>query len=107
MKKSISFILFSIIILMAFSGCAKRINNEVKMVAEELKQANVVPDLSTIFSEEGVDNSTQSMKNLSHSAPVVRTTASRHDYMVEGGTFDALKKGKKPILTALIFSKAT
>lgn len=77
------------------------------MVAEELKQANVVPDLSTIFSEEGVDNSTQSMKNLSHSAPVVRTTASRHDYMVEGGTFDALKKGKKPILTALIFSKAT
>lgn len=73
------------------------------MVAEELKQANVVPDLSTIFSEEGVDNSTQSMKNLSHSAPVVRTTASRHDYMVEGGTFDALKKGEETYFDSLNF----
>lgn len=55
MKKCILTIFITVLLMVTLLSCTKKINKDVKAVAQELKQAKIVPDLSTILSKDAIE----------------------------------------------------
>lgn len=101
MKKYILSIFITVLLMVTLLSCTKKISNNVKAVARELKQANVVPNLSTILSRDAIEALAQSEVNPSIKSNVVKLSSRGDDYLLEPSIYDVSKKGEGGYLEEL------